>query len=140
PVPEGRDVPWTVGQDHQNPARRDDVGKEPQILFSGLVHPMNVFVDDDLRPDLGGAEQQTSYRFEYLGPSELRLHRLNRRVTGIHGQEVPEVRQRGTEVRAEPEDPTLDLLDDRAVRIGLFDSERTPQEVDQGMEGDRAAE
>src|SRR5262249_23110889 len=101
---------------------------------------MNVFVDDDLRPDLGGTEQQTSYRFEYLGPSELRLHRLNRRVTGIHGQEMPEVRQRGTEVRAETEDTTLDLLDDRAVRIGLFESERTPKEADQGMEGDRAPE
>src|SRR5215831_412638 len=97
---------------------------------------MNVFVDDDLRPDLGGTEQQASDRFEYLGPSELRLHRLNRGVTGIHGQEMPEVRQRGTEVRAETEDTTLDLLDDRAVLIGLFDSERAPQEVDQGMESD----
>jgi len=31
---------------------------------------MDVFEDEDLRPDLGGTEQQTSDRFENLGPSE----------------------------------------------------------------------
>ena len=117
PVPEWRNVSCTVGQNHQDPARRDDVGHEPQVLFGGLVHPVDVFVDDDLRPDLGCAEQQASHRFEHLGPAELRFHRLNRRVTGIYGQEMPEVRQRGAEVRAEAQDGALDLLDDRGVLI-----------------------
>ena len=44
------------------------------------------------------------------------------------------------EVRSETKDTPLDLLDDRAVLIGLFDSERAPQEIDQGMEGNRTPE
>ena len=67
PVAERMRVPGAIGQDVEDPTRRDDVGGIEQAFLGGLVHPVDVLVHQDLRPDLGGAHEQSPQGVEDSG-------------------------------------------------------------------------
>ena len=100
---------------------------------------MQILEDEDQRPPCGASEAQRTHGLEDLGPTVRGVHPRQRRVAGIHGEQVADERDVSVQ-RAEPPHAMLDLGDDLRLAIELLDAEVLPQLVDERPEGDGLAE
>jgi hypothetical protein len=140
PVTERMDVAGAIGEDEQPSARREAIGDEGQVLLRRRVHPLGVLEDDDLRPDLGGAQREAAEGVEDLRAALLGIHGEDGSVSGAHGEEEAEIRQQRAQVLAQAEHAPLDLLDHRLLWVPFIDPKGALEQVDQRVKGARAAE
>ncbi len=139
-VADERGMARPVRQDHEAPVGRETVRQRRDELLRRPVDPVQVLPHDDDRPALGGEDELPPHRLEDLRPPELRVQLEDPRVAGIDRQEMAHERERRPEVLAQLVGRPLDLLDDDRLGITLVDPERAPEEIDEGMERNRARE
>ena len=137
---EGMPVAGSVGEDVENPVCRNAVGGEEEAFLARLVDPVQVFMDQDLRSHGRGPHEEAAEGVEDLAATLLRVHRRDRGIAGIDGQEVIEVGQERPEILPEQDDAALDLPRDRPFRVAFLDAEVSFQHVGNWMKGDRLSE
>ena len=136
---ERRRVPDPVSEHHEDRHARHRVEHRLEVVLGGGVHPVQILEDEDQRPPRRASEAQRTHGLEDLGPTVRGVHPRERRVAGIHGEQVADERDVSVQ-RAEPPHAMLDLGNDLRLAIELLDAEVLPQLVDERPEGDGLAE
>lgn len=124
----------------QSAAGRCAVDHRGEPLLARAVHPVDVFVDDNPRLGLGGAEEVTAERLEELGTSLLRIDLRDRRAGGSGAQQMLHERQTRAQIVTERLERPLDLHPDGVLPISVVDTELAMKQVDNRMERHRASE
>ena len=131
-------ISGTIGEEHQYAGRGHAVKKGTQELLCGLVDPVQVLEHQDLRTSLRRAQEIPPQRIEDLDAPQPRIHCGNR-TARIDAEQMAQVRKRGRQLLTQRQHRVLYLLDDICLGVGLFDTKKPSQHVDQRMERHRAA-
>jgi hypothetical protein len=140
PLAEGVRVPCSIGQDDEDATRGKTIRDERQVFFRRLVRPVDVFVDDHLRMDLRGLEEEATQGVEQLAPTLLGIHARHGRIAGVDADEVADIRNDRPQIFAERENSILKPANHCFFVIALLDTEPSAERIDQRMEGDRLTE